>query len=63
LVILLVISGVAVRTLGLEFLPKLEEGNLWIRATMPTSKARRAKKTRRLFGFQCDDAHRFAQHD
>jgi cobalt-zinc-cadmium resistance protein CzcA len=27
----------AVRTLGLEFLPKLEEGNLWIRATMPAS--------------------------
>ena len=27
----------AVRTLGLEFLPKLEEGNMWIRATMPTS--------------------------
>ena len=25
------------RTLGLEFLPKLEEGNFWIRATMPTS--------------------------
>ncbi|MHB1229427.1 MAG: efflux RND transporter permease subunit [Halothiobacillus sp.] len=23
------------RTLGIEFLPKLEEGNLWIRATMP----------------------------
>ncbi len=23
------------RLLGLEFLPKLEEGNLWIRATMP----------------------------
>src|SRR5258707_14332250 len=23
--------------LGLEFLPKLEEGNLWIRATMPPS--------------------------
>ena len=22
---------------GLEFLPKLEEGNMWIRATMPTS--------------------------
>ncbi len=22
--------------LGLEFLPKLEEGNFWIRATMPT---------------------------
>jgi heavy metal efflux system protein len=26
-----------VRSLGLEFLPKLEEGNLWIRATMPAS--------------------------
>ena len=25
------------RTLGLEFLPKLEEGNLWIRATFPPS--------------------------
>ena len=23
------------RLLGLEFLPKLEEGNLWIRATLP----------------------------
>jgi heavy metal efflux system protein len=30
-------AGVAVRSLGLEFLPKLEEGNLWIRATMPAS--------------------------
>jgi cobalt-zinc-cadmium resistance protein CzcA len=27
----------AVQTLGLEFLPKLEEGNFWVRATMPTS--------------------------
>ncbi len=27
----------AVRSLGLEFLPKLEEGNLWIRATFPQS--------------------------
>jgi len=26
-----------VRQLGLEFLPHLEEGNMWIRATMPTS--------------------------
>ena len=34
---LLVFAGLAVRSLGLEFLPKLEEGNLWIRATMPTS--------------------------
>jgi len=32
----LVIMTVALgRMLGLEFLPKLEEGNLWIRATMP----------------------------
>jgi cobalt-zinc-cadmium resistance protein CzcA len=37
LVLMLVFAGMAVRTLGLEFLPKLEEGNLWIRATMPTS--------------------------
>jgi len=35
--LLLVISVLAVRLLGLEFLPKLEEGNLWIRATMPAS--------------------------
>ena len=37
MLLLLALSGVAVRGLGLEFLPKLEEGNLWIRATMPTS--------------------------
>ena len=35
--VLLVLAAVAVSTLGLEFLPKLEEGNLWIRATMPAS--------------------------
>ncbi len=35
--LLVLLAGMAVRTLGLEFLPKLEEGNLWIRATMPTS--------------------------
>lgn len=34
---LLVAAGLAVQSLGLEFLPKLEEGNLWIRATMPPS--------------------------
>jgi cobalt-zinc-cadmium resistance protein CzcA len=28
---------VALRSLGLEFLPKLEEGNLWVRATFPQS--------------------------
>jgi cobalt-zinc-cadmium resistance protein CzcA len=32
---LVVLTFVAVRMLGLEFLPKLEEGNLWIRATLP----------------------------
>jgi cobalt-zinc-cadmium resistance protein CzcA len=37
LVLLLAFAGVAGRSLGLEFLPKLEEGNLWVRATMPTS--------------------------
>ena len=30
-------AAVMVAGLGLEFLPKLEEGNLWIRATMPPS--------------------------
>ncbi|MEE7456133.1 CusA/CzcA family heavy metal efflux RND transporter [Methylorubrum populi] len=29
--------GVAARNLGSEFLPKLEEGNLWVRATMPAT--------------------------
>lgn len=37
IILLVVLAGGAVRTLGLEFLPKLEEGNFWIRATMPTS--------------------------
>jgi cobalt-zinc-cadmium resistance protein CzcA len=32
---LIVMTVIAVRLLGLEFLPKLEEGNLWIRATLP----------------------------
>jgi cobalt-zinc-cadmium resistance protein CzcA len=32
---LLVMTIVFARLLGLEFLPKLEEGNLWIRATLP----------------------------
>ena len=37
MLLMLAFSGVAVTRLGLEFLPKLEEGNLWIRATLPTS--------------------------
>jgi cobalt-zinc-cadmium resistance protein CzcA len=32
---LIVMTVIAARLLGLEFLPKLEEGNLWIRATLP----------------------------
>ena len=42
MLLLIAFSGVALRNLGLEFLPKLEEGNLWIRATMPTSIALQA---------------------
>ncbi|HLL26555.1 MAG TPA: CusA/CzcA family heavy metal efflux RND transporter [Xanthobacteraceae bacterium] len=34
---LLVLAGFALHFLGLEFLPKLEEGNLWIRATLPAT--------------------------
>ncbi|MEW6450679.1 MAG: CusA/CzcA family heavy metal efflux RND transporter [Pseudomonadota bacterium] len=34
---LLVLAVIASRSLGIEFLPHLEEGNLWIRATMPAS--------------------------
>src|SRR5213082_590314 len=33
--VLILMTGIAIRLLGLEFLPKLEEGNLWIRATLP----------------------------
>src|SRR5262249_50271507 len=36
-VTLMLLAAVTVRLLGLEFLPKLEEGNLWIRATMPAT--------------------------
>jgi cobalt-zinc-cadmium resistance protein CzcA len=34
---LLVMTALAMHFLGLEFLPKLEEGNLWIRATLPST--------------------------
>ena len=36
-VLVVLVTALAVRSLGLEFLPKLEEGNMWIRATFPTS--------------------------
>jgi cobalt-zinc-cadmium resistance protein CzcA len=35
--LMIVVSLLAARGLGLEFLPHLEEGNFWIRAEMPTS--------------------------
>ena len=35
--LIFLLAVLAMRTLGLEFLPKLEEGNFWIRATLPTS--------------------------
>ncbi|MBN8807540.1 MAG: efflux RND transporter permease subunit [Sphingomonas sp.] len=35
--VMLVVSMVAVRSLGVEFLPHLEEGNLYVRATLPAS--------------------------
>ncbi|HZQ01631.1 MAG TPA: CusA/CzcA family heavy metal efflux RND transporter [Reyranella sp.] len=34
---LALIAAFAASTIGLEFLPKLEEGNIWMRATMPAS--------------------------
>ena len=34
---LALLAMIAMRSLGLEFLPKLEEGNLWVRATFPQS--------------------------
>ena len=33
----LVAAGLAASTMGLEFLPKLEEGNIWMRAALPPS--------------------------
>ncbi len=35
--LLAIVAILCVRQLGMEFLPHLEEGNLWIRAEMPTS--------------------------
>lgn len=35
--VILLVAGAAARNLGLEFLPKLEEGNLYVRGTMPAS--------------------------
>ena len=35
--LLVVLAGLGVGSLGIEFLPHLEEGNMWIRATLPSS--------------------------
>jgi heavy metal efflux system protein len=35
--LIVLLAALAMHSLGLEFLPKLEEGNLWIRATFPQS--------------------------
>jgi len=37
LILIVLLTFFAVRSLGLEFLPSLEEGNLWVRATFPQS--------------------------
>jgi heavy metal efflux system protein len=37
LALIAILAYFALRSLGLEFLPKLEEGNLWVRATFPQS--------------------------
>jgi cobalt-zinc-cadmium resistance protein CzcA len=37
LALIVLLAFIAVRSLGLEFLPSLEEGNLWVRATFPQS--------------------------
>ena len=37
LALIMLLALIAVRSLGLEFLPSLEEGNLWVRATFPQS--------------------------
>jgi cobalt-zinc-cadmium resistance protein CzcA len=37
LAMIVLLALIAVRSLGLEFLPSLEEGNLWVRATFPQS--------------------------
>lgn len=35
--LLVIVASFAMHSLGLEFMPKLEEGNMWIRASMPAS--------------------------
>jgi cobalt-zinc-cadmium resistance protein CzcA len=37
MVLLLGFAGIVAQSLGVEFMPKLEEGNLWIRGTLPAT--------------------------
>ncbi|HUX83241.1 MAG TPA: CusA/CzcA family heavy metal efflux RND transporter [Halothiobacillus sp.] len=65
--ILLIVAVLLGRTLGLEFLPKLEEGNLWIRATMPQTISLEASdpyvnRMRRLIEHYPEVEHVVSQH-
>ena len=65
--VLLVVCALCTRSLGLEFLPKLEEGNLWIRATMPTSISLEAgdapvNRMRRIIGSYPETITVISQH-
>jgi len=35
--LIMLLAGIGISSLGVEFLPHLEEGNMWIRATLPSS--------------------------
>jgi cobalt-zinc-cadmium resistance protein CzcA len=50
---LLLAAGIAMNGLGLEFLPKLEEGNFWIRATLPPRSALRRRRGRSIACATC----------
>lgn len=65
--LLFLVSGLAASRLGLEFLPKLEEGNLWIRASMPRSISLEESDTyvndmRRLIGTFPEVQNTVSQH-
>ena len=60
LVVLAVLAGSA---LGLEFLPKLEEGNFWIRATMPPSISLRKATSMSIACVSNREFPRGAHHD
>src|SRR5450432_1607221 len=65
--VVVIASLAAATTLGREFMPKLEEGNFWIRATLPTSISLEQSATyvgrMRAVILGCDDAeHCDLQH-